>query len=90
MVALELILHTIPPLAMLKVCCSMASWMLERSSGLISENSSMQHTPQSARTKAPASRMNSLPSLKQATVSPAEVVPIPVVNTDLWERAVHY
>jgi len=89
-VARELILQTIPPLAILNVCCSMASCILDLSSGFISENSSMQHTPQSARTKAPASRINSLPSLKHATVSPAEVVPIPVVKTDLKESAVHY
>lgn len=43
----------------------------------------MQQTPQSANTSAPASKMNSAPSLKQETVSPAEVVPIPVVRTDL-------
>lgn len=82
-VARVLILQTIPPLAILRVCCSIASWMLERSSTLIRENSSMQQTPQSARTRAPASRMNSFPSLKQETVSPADVVPIPVVSTDL-------
>ncbi len=82
-VALVFILHTMPPFAMLRVYYSMASWMLDLSSGFIKENSSMQHTPQSARTKAPASRMNSAPSLKQATVSPADVVPIPVVRTDL-------
>jgi hypothetical protein len=83
MVALELILQTIPPLAMLRVYYSIASWMLDLSSGFISENSSMQQTPQSAKTRAPASRIYSLPSLKQATVKPAVVVPMPVVSTDL-------
>jgi hypothetical protein len=83
MVALELILHTIPPLAILIVYYSIASCTLPLSSFLINENSSMQHTPQSANTKAPASKIHSLPSLKAATVNPAEVVPIPVVMTDL-------
>lgn len=64
--------------------------MLPRSSGFINENSSMQHTPQSARTKAPASRMNSEPSLKHETVRPADVVPIPVVKTDLYDNDVAY
>jgi hypothetical protein len=72
-----------PPLAILRVYYSIASWILERSSTLIRENSSMQQTPQSARTKAPASNINSFPSLKQDTVRPADVVPIPVVRTDL-------
>jgi hypothetical protein len=83
MVARVLILHTMPPFAILRVYYSIASCILERSSTLIKENSSMQHTPQSASTKAPASKMNSFPSLKQATVRPADVVPIPVVRTDL-------
>lgn len=82
-VALVLILQTIPPFAILIVCYSIASWILARSSFLINENSSIQHTPQSARTRAPASKIYSAPSLKQATVNPAEVVPIPVVWTDL-------
>ena len=90
MVALALILQTIAPFAILRVYCSMASCMLDLSSGLINENSSMQHTPQSARTNAPASKINSLPSRKQDTVSPAEVVPMPVVSTDLCEREVAY
>lgn len=57
MVALVLILQTIPALAMLSVYYSIASWILALSSGFISENSSMQHTPQSARTRAPASKI---------------------------------
>lgn len=78
-----LILQTIPAFATEMVYYSIASWMLALSSGLIIENSSIVHKPQSANTKAPASSMYSLPSLKQETVSPAEVVPIPEVMTDL-------
>ena len=43
----------------------------------------MVQTPQSDSTKAPASRINSFPSLNAATVNPADVDPIPVVITDL-------
>ena len=85
MVVLVLILQTIPALAMLIVYCSIASWILALSSGFMRENSSIQQTPQSAKTRAPASRIYSDPSLKQDTVRPAEVVPIPVVSTDLEE-----
>ena len=87
-VALVLILHTIPALAILIVYYSIASWILALSSGFINENSSIQQTPQSAKTRAPASKIYSEPSLKQDTVSPAEVVPIPVVSTDLEEREI--
>ena len=62
--------------------------MLALSSGLIRANSSIQHTPQSANTNAPASSIYSFPSLKHATVNPADVVPIPVVLTDLYDNAV--
>jgi len=72
-------LQQTPAFAILIVYCSIASWTLPLSSGLIKENSSIQHTPQSARTRAPASNIHSLPSLKAATVSPAAEVPIPVV-----------
>jgi len=68
------------------VYCSIASWILDLSSPLIKENSSIQQTPQSAKTRAPASKINSDPSLKQATVKPADVVPIPVVRTDRWHN----
>jgi hypothetical protein len=78
-VHLEFILQHKPALAILIVCCSIASCTLPLSSGLIKENSSMQQTPQSARTRAPASKIHSFPSLKAATVRPAEEVPIPVV-----------
>ena len=50
------------------------SWMLL--------NSSMQHSPPSASTKAPASSCHSPESLTAATVSPALVEPIPVVRTE--------
>ena len=80
-VVLVLILHTIPALATEIVCYSIASCTLALSSGLIQENSSIVHTPQSANTRAPASRMYSFPSLKAATVRPADVEPIPFVIT---------
>ena len=82
-VVLVLILQIIPALATDIVCYSIASCMLALSSGFIIENSSIVQRPQSASTSAPASRINSLPSLKQETVSPADVVPIPDVITDL-------
>jgi hypothetical protein len=84
-VALELILQVRPPFAILIVYCSIASCILPRSSYLIKENSSIQHTPKSANTSAPASKIYSFPSLKRATVRPADVVPMPVVITDLIE-----
>jgi hypothetical protein len=82
-VVLVLILQTIPALATEIVCYSMASWIDALSSGLITENSSIVQTPQSASTRAPASSMYSEPSLKADTVRPADVDPIPVVMTDL-------
>lgn len=84
-VVLVFILQTMPAFATEIVYCSIASWILPLSSGLMIENSSIVTIPQSASTKAPASRTYSFPSLKQLTVSPAEVVPIPVVETDLFE-----
>ena len=60
-----------------------------RSFSPMQENSSMAQTPLSARTSAPASRVNSFPesSLTAAQVSPAEVVPEPDVRTDRGHRA---
>lgn len=49
-------------LATLIVCCSMASCMVARSCSRTLANSSMQHSPPSARTKAPASSCHSAPS----------------------------
>ena len=76
----------------------MASWMQARSASLMHPNSSMQQTPPSARTSAPASRCQEPPSQLAATVRPALgitvrkgtrlvalahlVVPTPVVSTD--------
>jgi hypothetical protein len=75
-------LLTRPALAILRVCCSMASCMLARSDSLMDENSSMQHTPLLLSTSAPASSWYSPPSsLTAAHVSPAPVVPRPVVST---------
>ena len=69
-------LHTRPALATLIVCCSMASCMTVLSPSRTPPNSSMQHTPPSARTNAPASSCQSPPpSRVAATVSPADVVP---------------
>ena len=45
-------------------------------------NSSMQQTPPSASTSAPASRCHSPPSRTADTVSPAFVEPTPVVRTE--------
>ena len=81
-------MQTIPAFATEMVYCSIASWTLPRSSGFMIENSSIVHRPQSARTRAPASRTHSGPSLKAATVRPALVEPIPVVFTDLLESYV--
>jgi hypothetical protein len=69
-------LQTRPALATLMVCCSIASWITVRSLSLTPPNSSMQHTPPSARTRAPASNCQSPPpSRVAATVRPADVVP---------------
>ena len=84
-VVLVLIVQTIPAFATLIVYYSIASWILPLSSFFIYENSSMQHSPQSDKTKAPASKINSLPSLKAETVKPALVVPIPVVITERFD-----
>jgi hypothetical protein len=78
-VHLEFILQQTPAFAIEIVYYSIASWTLPLSSGFIKENSSMQQTPQSASTRAPASKIHSLPSLKAATVRPAADVPMPVV-----------
>ena len=46
-------------------------------------NSSIQQSPPSASTNAPASSCHSGPSLSAVTVRPALVEPTPVVKTDL-------
>mmetsp|Transcript_29867 Transcript_29867/g.86777 ORF Transcript_29867/g.86777 Transcript_29867/m.86777 type:complete len:230 (-) Transcript_29867:846-1535(-) len=70
-----------PALAMVTHCCSIASWMATRSFKLILSNSSMQMTPLSARTIAPASRVNSLEAASRtmAAVRPTPLEPRPVV-----------
>ncbi len=73
-----------PALAMLTVCCSIASCIAPLSFGSILSNSSMQAMPPSASTRAPASRVqppspNS--SLIAAAVSPAPLVPLPLAYT---------
>mmetsp|Transcript_42241 Transcript_42241/g.97780 ORF Transcript_42241/g.97780 Transcript_42241/m.97780 type:complete len:213 (+) Transcript_42241:1055-1693(+) len=72
-----------PAFAMVTHCCSIASWMATRSFSLILSNSSMQITPLSARTIAPASRLNSREpgSRTMAAVSPTPLEPRPVVLT---------
>mmetsp|Transcript_1662 Transcript_1662/g.6607 ORF Transcript_1662/g.6607 Transcript_1662/m.6607 type:complete len:206 (+) Transcript_1662:406-1023(+) len=70
---------TMPALATLSVCCSIASCIVARSASRIESNSSMQHTPPSARTNAPASSAHSPDSFVAATVRPAALEPIPVV-----------
>ena len=55
-------LQTSPALATLIVCCSIASWILDRSCSRMLLNSSMQHRPPSASTRAPASSCHSPPS----------------------------
>mmetsp|Transcript_12709 Transcript_12709/g.32172 ORF Transcript_12709/g.32172 Transcript_12709/m.32172 type:complete len:217 (-) Transcript_12709:220-870(-) len=84
--------HTMPAFATLSVCCSIASWIAPRSASRIPSNSSMQHSPPSASTSAPASSTHSpeVWSLAAATVSPAEVVPMPVVRTPRGDKAAQY
>mmetsp|Transcript_69848 Transcript_69848/g.151945 ORF Transcript_69848/g.151945 Transcript_69848/m.151945 type:complete len:213 (+) Transcript_69848:1119-1757(+) len=70
-----------PALEMVTHCCSMASWMETRSFWPILSNSSMQITPRSARTIAPASRVKSLEPGSRiiAAVRPTPLEPRPVV-----------
>ena len=64
--------------------------MEARSVFFIKFNSSMQQTPLSANTRAPASTMHSPFSRKCEIVSPAELVPIPFVKTDLCDKEAAY
>mmetsp|Transcript_17799 Transcript_17799/g.38121 ORF Transcript_17799/g.38121 Transcript_17799/m.38121 type:complete len:266 (-) Transcript_17799:777-1574(-) len=70
-----------PALAIVTHCCSIASWIATRSLYAILSNSSMQMTPRSARTMAPASRVNSrvVESRTMAAVRPTPLEPRPVV-----------
>lgn len=75
----------IPALAIETVCCSITSWIAVRSYSLILSNSSIQHTPMSASTRAPAYRKTSLVkgSIVIAAVSPTPELPLPDVYTPL-------
>jgi len=70
-----------PAFAIVTVCCSITSWMATRSASDILSNSSMQTTPPSASTIAPASSRRSpvSPSVVTAAVSPTPLLPRPVV-----------
>mmetsp|Transcript_984 Transcript_984/g.2916 ORF Transcript_984/g.2916 Transcript_984/m.2916 type:complete len:215 (+) Transcript_984:5005-5649(+) len=74
----------IPALEMVTVCCSMTSWIATLSFSPILSNSSMQTTPLSARTMAPASSLLSPVSLSLVTaaVRPTPLEPLPVVEMD--------
>jgi hypothetical protein len=71
----------IPAFAIVTVCCSITSWIATLSISLILSNSSIQTTPLSARTIAPASRRRSPVSLSVVTaaVRPTPEEPRPVV-----------
>eukprot|EP00733_Pompholyxophrys_punicea_P002157 Pompholyxophrys_punicea_v1_NODE_1490_length_688_cov_3.650869.p2 type:complete len:103 gc:universal NODE_1490_length_688_cov_3.650869:318-626(+) len=70
-----------PAFAMETVCCSITSWMAVRSPSSILSNSSMQHTPISARTSAPPFNTSScvVGSRRTAAVRPTPDEPFPVV-----------
>ena len=72
-----------PALAMLMVCCSMASWMATWSAMSILSNSSMAQMPLSASMSAPASMVNSpvSSSFTTAAVRPAAEDAFPDVYT---------
>ena len=90
-VALEFNRVNIPAFDALIVYYSIASNTESVSPFLTKLNSSIQHTPISAKTSAPASIIHSPPtSLLNVTVNPAEVDPIPVVNTDRFDNLVAY
>ncbi len=71
----------IPALAIETVCCSITSCIATQSCSSILSNSSMQHTPLSAKTKAPPSKTISfvVGSLVIVAVKPAPDDPLPVV-----------
>lgn len=71
----------IPALVIETVCCSMTSWIAVRSCYYILSNSSIQQTPISPRTNAPASKESSFVkgSLTIAAVKPTPELPLPVV-----------
>ena len=61
--------------------CSMASWIEVLSLSFILSNSSIRHTPLSAKTSAPASKVHSYVtgSLWTPAVKPTALAPLPVV-----------
>lgn len=71
----------IPALAILTVCYSITSWIAVLSLSFILSNSSIQHTPLSAITRAPPSNAISpvIGSLITAAVRPTLDDPLPVV-----------
>ena len=73
----------IPAFVIETVCCSMTSWIAVLSYSSILSNSSIQHTPMSASTKAPASSESYLVlgSVTIAAVRPTPELPLPVVYT---------
>jgi len=77
----------IPAFAIETVYCSITSWIDVRSFSSILSNSSIQHTPISAKTRAPPSKHNSFVtgSLITAAVKPTPEEPLPVVYTPLGE-----
>merc|ERR1719401_454558 len=73
--------QTMPAFATLTVCCSIASWRIARAFSSILSNSSMQHIPLSANTRAPLSSTRSLVtgSLLIEAVRPTALLPLPEV-----------
>merc|ERR1719387_1277078 len=73
--------QTMPALATLTVCCSMASWRIARAFSSILSNSSMQQRPLSDSTRAPLSRTSSpvVGSLEIEAVRPTALLPFPEV-----------
>jgi hypothetical protein len=78
----------IPALAILTVYYSITSWILVLSYSFILSNSSIQHTPISANTRAPASSDTSFVtgSFKTEAVRPTPDDPFPVVYTPLGDK----
>jgi hypothetical protein len=64
------------------LCCSIASWITPESTALTAANSSMQHNPPSAKTRAPPSSDQpvSRSTFIKDAVRPAVVVPEPVAS----------
>lgn len=78
---------TIPALDIEMDYYSIASWMEVLSWSFILSNSSIKHTPLSANTRAPPSRVHSplTGSLWTPAVRPTALAPLPVVQTHLWK-----